>query len=259
VQSLIVDGRQVLNPYPIASFMAANFHVATRNRHCGDPFEQMQSHHPVRTLCAVSFTIQQTAGMKDFKFHGRVRNVHRMSQFTCGRLFAVDEPWLDLNGFFMLANACDADVDRASKALQAFVSDDEGKALDVLCEDLRMKDPGGLFACDIMRLRRFLVHMSSDARRRFHMAPWSYAGRMLRFHVAFRTGGPQRGKVEQGGTSMSIWVDLSKDGRIQEMDIRYRPETIISALSRGLPDRIFRIVMYKAGLLRSVSARVVRG
>jgi hypothetical protein len=149
-------------------------------------------------------------------------------------------------------------VDRAAKALQAFVSDDEEKALDVLCEDLRMRDPGGLFACDIMRLRRFLVHMSSDARRRFHMAPWSYAGRMLRFHVAFRTGDLQRGRVGEGGTSMSIWVDLSKDGRIQEMDIRYRPETILSALSKGVPDRLFRILMYKAGFLRFVSDRDVR-
>jgi hypothetical protein len=150
------------------------------------------------------------------------------------------------------------DVERASKALQAFVSSDEAKALDVLCDDMRMKDPVGLFAGDTMRLRRFLVHMSSDARRCFHMAPWSYAGSMLRFRVAFHAGRLIRGMAAEGGTSMTIWVDLSMDGRIREMDIRYRPETILSALSKGLPDRLFRILMYKAGLLRFVSARDFR-
>jgi len=157
----------------------------------------------------------------------------------------------------MLPAACDADVERAAKALQSFVSKDEETALEVLCEDLRLRDPGGLFACDIMRLRRFLVHMASDASRNFHMAPWSYAGSMLRFRVAFRAERVFRRKVAEGGTGMSIWVDLSKDGRIREMDIRYRPETIISALSKGLPDRMFRMVMYRAGLLRYVSGRGV--
>jgi hypothetical protein len=153
----------------------------------------------------------------------------------------------------MQPKVCATDVERAAEVLQAFVSRDEGKALEVLCDDLRMKDPGGLFAGDTMRLRRFLVHMASDARRCFHMAPWSYAGSMLRFRVAFHAGSLFRYTVEEGGTSMSIWVDLSQDGRIRALDIRYRPETIISALSKGVADRFFRLLMYKAGFQRFIS------
>lgn len=149
-------------------------------------------------------------------------------------------------------------VEKAIEALDAFVSPDECKALARLSPDFHLRDRARLFAGDVRRLHGFLAAISSDQRRGFQMSPWSYDGSMLRFRVAFHAGCPRRVKFAEGGTSMSIWVDLSKDGRIREMDIRYRPETIITALSRGVPDRLFRILMYKAGFLRFVFASDLR-
>lgn len=141
-------------------------------------------------------------------------------------------------------------VDLASEALADFVSDDETRAWARLSPDFRLQDPSRLFAGDVRRLRSFLAGIASDAAREYRLTPWSYAGRMLRFKVGFRQAGRKRRRGSPAHTGLSFWVTLDGDGRIRVLDLSYRPEALIAALSGGPTARAIRLLLFRVGVFR---------
>lgn len=147
-------------------------------------------------------------------------------------------------------------MDKASTALQALFFEDEYKALDVLSPDFKMIDEGGIFSNDVNRLRKFLSDITLEKGRSLHIAPWGYAGKKLNFSIGFQSADARRVSKRGNSYNMSIWVQLSDRACLQQLELQYRPEALISAVSSGMAERSFRLLLFRMGLFRLGRSRI---
>ena len=149
-------------------------------------------------------------------------------------------------------------MDKASTALQALFFEDEYKALDVLSPDFKMIDEGGIFSNDVNRLREFLSDIAAEQGRRVQIAPWGYVGKKLNFSIGFQARRARRSSKRGSSYNMSIWVQLSGNACLQQLELQYRPEALISAVSSGIAERSFRLLLFRMGLFRLGRTRIPR-